>query len=152
MINVLSKKWLAITIYIFLDILTIGLGMGVPFFTIIFGSLVGWLLPEFLKLPPDLSLDSLRKLLRAAALSVMVSLAILGAIWLPAALSWLRNSSKDLAQFGMPLILFEPRASFIGWICLMVLISPFMQFLMTLLGGVIKLAYFGKGENQTTDH
>ena len=149
--NILSKKRLAIIVYILLDILTIGVGMGVPFFTIIFGFLVGWLLPEFLALPPDLNLVSLRKLLRAAALSITVSLAVLGVIWLPA-LSWLGDPARDLAQFGMPLILFEPRASFIGWICLMVLISPFMQFLMTLLGGVIKLAYFGKGENQTTDH
>jgi hypothetical protein len=47
------------------------------------------------------------------------------------------------------MILYTPRASFIGWIILMVLISPFLQFLMTLFGSISWIVLFadrwGKG-------
>jgi hypothetical protein len=128
---ILSRKRLVFAVFIILDILLIGMGMGVPILPILFGMLVGWYLPLYLELPEQISKISLKKLLKAAL--------ILGAIWLPA-LSWLFDPAKDLTQFGMPLIFFEPRASFIGWIILMVLISPFLQFLMTVLGAVVRLA------------
>jgi len=41
----------------------------------------------------------------------------------------------------MPLLLFEPLTSFIGWIVLMVLISPFLQLLMTVFGSAARLAF-----------
>jgi hypothetical protein len=40
-------------------------------------------------------------------------------------------------NMGLPLILYEPKASLIGWIVLMILLSPFAQFLMTLLGSYL---------------
>lgn len=148
--KILINKRLTLALYILLVIFTIGMGMGVPLLTILLGAVVGWFLPEYLSLPAELGRDSLRALLRAAGLSSVISLVGLGVIWLPA-LSLLRDPAKDLTQFGMPLILYEPLASFIGWIVLMVLISPFMQFLMTLLGGMIRVAYFGKGEKERID-
>jgi hypothetical protein len=140
---ILSRKRLINAVFIILDILSIGMGMGVPILTILFGLLVGWYLPLYLELPEQISKISLKKLLKAAMLTSAVSLVVLGAIWLPA-LSWLADPAKDLARFGMPLILFEPRASFIGWIALMVVVSPFLQFLMTVLGAVVRIASFGK--------
>jgi len=140
---ILSRKRLVIAVFIILDILSIGMGMGVPILTILFGLLVGWYLPLYLELPEQISKTSLKKTLKAAVLTSAVSLVVLGAIWLPA-LSWLFEPLKNLAQFGMPLIFFEPRASFIGWIVLMVVISPFLQFLMTVLGAVVRWAYYGK--------
>ncbi|MFV1950146.1 MAG: hypothetical protein ACC633_09505 [Anaerolineales bacterium] len=140
---ILSRKRLVYAVFIILDILSIGMGMGVPILTILFGILVGWYLPLYLELPDQINKISLKKLLKAAMLTSAVSLVVLGAIWLPA-LSWLFEPAKDLTQFGMPLILFEPRASFIGWIILMVLISPFLQFLMTVLGAVVRIASFGQ--------
>ena len=137
---ILSRKRLVLAVFIILDILLIGMGMGVPILPILFGMLVGWYLPLYLELPEQISKISLKKLLKAALITSAVSLVVLGAIWLPA-LSWLFDPAKDLTQFGMPLIFFEPRASFIGWIILMVLISPFLQFLMTVLGAVVRWAY-----------
>ena len=61
-------------------------------------------------------------------------------IWLPA-LRLLKLPEADLANFGIPLILYEPLPSFIGWMVLMVLISPFLQVLTTVFGAVLKLAY-----------
>ena len=45
----------------------------------------------------------------------------------------------DLANFGIPLILFDPQASFIGWLVLMIAISPFLQLLATLFGSHLTL-------------
>lgn len=143
--SLFSKRRLVWALYLFLVILSLGLGMGVPFFTILLGLVVGWFLPPYLMLPQEPSRVSIRKTLRSAALSATVSLVLLGAIWLPA-LSWLFDPTRDPAQFGMPLILFEPLASFLGWIILMVLVSPFLQFLLTVFAGLVRLVYFWEGE------
>ena len=42
----------------------------------------------------------------------------------------------------MPLILYEPLASFIAWLVLMIVISPFLQFLMTLFGSHLTLLWW----------
>ena len=43
------------------------------------------------------------------------------------------------APFSIPLILYDPSARFAGWLVLMIVISPFLQFLMTLLGAHLAL-------------
>jgi hypothetical protein len=37
----------------------------------------------------------------------------------------------DFADFGIPMILYDPRVSFVGWLVLMIVISPFLQLLTT---------------------
>ena len=145
--TILSRKRLAFVVFIILDILSIGMGMGVPILTILFGFLVGWYLPLYLEFPEQVSEISMKKLLKASLVTATVSMAILGAIWLPA-LSWLADPTRDFVQFGMPLIFFEPRVSFIGWIILMVVISPFLQFLMTIFGAVVRWAYSSFSESK----
>jgi hypothetical protein len=45
------------------------------------------------------------------------------------------------------MILYEPRASFIGWLVLMILISPVLQMLTTLFGSYLTLlGWLGKEE------
>jgi hypothetical protein len=136
--KILSKKRLSFGLFVILDLLSIGMGMGVPFFTILLGFPAGWLLPQYFGFPAEITKDSLKMLLKAAGITSAVSMLVLGLIWLPS-LSWLFEPGRDLAQYGMPLILFEPLASFIGWIAIMVLVSPFLQFLMTILGFVLRL-------------
>jgi uncharacterized membrane protein YczE len=148
--TILSRKRLALALYLILVMISIGMGMGVPFFTILLGLPVGWLLPLYLKLPDQLSRDSLRALLRASALVSAASVLILAAIWLPA-LSWFFDPARDLAQFGVPMILYEPLPSFFGWIALMVLISPFLQFLMTILGAVLRMVYANNDRRPKTE-
>jgi hypothetical protein len=53
----------------------------------------------------------------------------------------LLDPSADLANFGIPLILFDPRASFIGWIVLMTIISPILQVLATAFASSVRLAW-----------
>jgi len=42
--------------------------------------------------------------------------------------------------------LYEPAASFIGWLVLMIVISPFLQLLMTLFGSHLALLWWSRNE------
>ena len=40
---------------------------------------------------------------------------------------------------GHPFILYDPKISFIGWLVLMMFISPFLQLLTTIFGSYLTL-------------
>ncbi|OGJ72673.1 hypothetical protein A2454_02600 [Candidatus Peribacteria bacterium RIFOXYC2_FULL_55_14] len=44
-------------------------------------------------------------------------------------------------QFGHPFILYDPEASFIGWLVLMIILSPFLQLLTTIFAAYVTLMY-----------
>ena len=138
--NFLRKRSGQIIIYILLDLLTIAMGMGVPFFTILLGFPVGFLIPSIVTDNPVLSPTFLRAILRVSLIASMISFLLLGALWLPS-LSWMFDPSRDLTYYGIPMILYTPLASFIGWMVLMVVISPFLQFLMALFGSITRLVF-----------
>lgn len=137
----LAKRPYQIAIYLFLDLISIALGMGVPFFTILFGFPVGLVIPGLIRPGSELSPQYLASLLRAALISCAVTLVVLGLLWLPT-LGWLFDPARDLANFGIPMILYTPRASYIGWMILMVLISPFLQFLMMVFGSISRIVFW----------
>jgi len=122
-----------LAIYALLDILCAGLGMGVPFFCILFGLPVGWYLVRRLDARSLSTREVLRKILSGAALTSAFTFLLMALIWL-SSLLMLLDPGMNLENYGMPLILFEPLPSFIGWMVLMIVISPFLQFLMTLFG------------------
>lgn len=132
----LSSRLLSTVLFFFLELFSIAMGMGVPFFTILLGFVVGWFIPKTLSASSQLSPRYLGSLLRRALLTSAITMLIMAVIWLPT-LQWLFDSTRDISNFGIPMILYTPRASFVGWIILMVLISPFLQFLMTLFGSVL---------------
>jgi hypothetical protein len=78
------------------------------------------------------------KVLKYAILTASITLVGMLLLWGPFA-SYLFDPAKDLAQTGIPMILYEPRASLIGWIVLMVLISPFLQLLTTLFSAYLTI-------------
>ncbi|ADZ09632.1 hypothetical protein Metbo_1392 [Methanobacterium lacus] len=127
--NLNFKK--AFIIYIIVDLICLGpLGMTVPFFSILLGFPVGWYVSKRLY-SPDLSVKTLlNKIFKYSLITsgftfLMMIIAwgrIIPMIWGPTA---------DMAHFGLPMILYDPVASFIGWIILMIFISPFLQFLTT---------------------
>jgi hypothetical protein len=142
----LRPAWILV-IYLLIDAICIGMGMGVPIFCILFGFVAGWLLVSYLTLeiqsPPSL----MRKVFWVA--SLMAGCTFLGmlALWGPS-ISWLFDPSRDLANFGIPMILYEPGASFIGWLLLMIVISPFLQLLTSLFGSYLALMrWMGKPAN-----
>lgn len=130
----------AFALFAFLDILCVGLGMGVPIFCILLGLPVGWYLARRIMPGARSTEQMLRKLLLGAALTSTLSLLLMAVLWGPS-VAMLFDPAADLAEFGIPLILYEPLASFVGWLVLMIVISPFLQFLMTLFASHVTVLW-----------
>ncbi len=126
-------------IYLALDVICVGLGMGVPFFCILLGFPCGLYLTRRMLLAAPGTREALRSVFALSAAAASVTLVLMAVIWGQAQLPMLLDPAADLAHFGIPLILYSPRASFIGWFVLMVLISPFLQLLMALFGSYLVL-------------
>jgi hypothetical protein len=140
----LRIRW-AFAIFALLDLVCAGVGMGVPIFCILFGLPVGWYIARRVTTRPLQVGQMLRKILRGAAFTSAFTLVVMSIVWGPSAVM-LFDSQADLANFGMPLILYDPKASFIGWLILMIMVSPFLQLLMTLFGSHITLLWMlGRG-------
>ena len=135
-------------LFALLDVACVGLGMGVPLLCIGLGFLVGWRVARKPGSSDMAAPQMLRRFLLTGAVTSAFTLLMMLAIWGPCVLM-LREPDAELANFGMPMLLFEPRPSFIAWLALMVVISPFLQFLMTLLGSCVTLAW---RSNETHAH
>jgi hypothetical protein len=145
-ISKINAKTVFVT-YIVLDTLFVGMGMGVPFFCILFGFPVGWYLTKrsaFQKLHIN---DILRGILKYATLTSLITLAWMLIIWGPM-ITMLQNPAVNFANFGIPLILYDPKLSFIGWIILMIFISPFLQVLTTVFASHVALWRLSKKTNE----
>ncbi|MCX5768979.1 MAG: hypothetical protein NTZ09_01705 [Candidatus Hydrogenedentes bacterium] len=129
-----------LVLFALLDAACAGLGMGVPLLCIGLGLLVGWRAARRLEPAGSAMPQMLRRLLVTGALTSAFTFLMMLVIWGPC-LAKLWENDAELANFGMPMLLFEPRPSFIAWLALMVLISPFLQFLMTLFGSCVTLAW-----------
>jgi hypothetical protein len=135
----LSRPWAA-GLYALLDTICVGVGMGVPIFCIALGLPVGWYIARRASGQALPMAATLRAVLKNAALSAGWTFVLMLAIWTPTA-RMLFDPRADLAHFGIPLILYDPRASFIGWLALMILISPFLQLLTTLFAAHVTIAW-----------
>ena len=144
MIAWLSRKpgW-AFSIYVLLDIICVGMGMGVPIFCILFGFVVGWVGTGIATARWGDAETVLGRLFRAAWLTSGITFIGMVLLWGPVTLMLL-DPASDFVKFGIPLILYGPKASFIGWLVLMIFISPFLQLLTTLLGGHVRLLFWLK--------
>ena len=121
-----------IAVFLIADIVATGMGMGVPIFNILLGFVVGLFIPHLQSLQSMRLSQSLRSILRIAFLTSSFTFLLMAIIWLPT-ISVLFEPGRDLVNFGIPMILYEPLASFIGWIVLMVLVSPLlMEFTYTI--------------------
>jgi hypothetical protein len=127
-----------LALYAFADLVCLGAGMGVPIFCIALGVPAGWITGKrALAVSSDIG-SALQSVMRASALTSLITFIPLLFIW-GSCITWLFNPSRDLANFGIPLILYTPQASFIGWLVLMILISPILQGMVTLTAGVLVL-------------
>jgi hypothetical protein len=127
-------------LYLALDTLCIGAGMGVPIFAILIGFAAGWFLPGALRSPSPSSSPSRKEILRAAFLLGGFTFALMLIIWGPT-IPRLWGPRAELVNFGIPLILYEPTASFIGWEVLMIAVSPFLQVLAVVFGADVRLLF-----------
>jgi hypothetical protein len=143
----LKPVW-ALAIFVVLDTICIGMGMGVPIFCILFGFLVGWYIVRNITTTDNSVMQVFRTVLLYATVSAAVTMVGMLIIWGPT-ISMLFEPGKNLANTGVPMILYEPRASYIGWIFLMIVISPALQLLTTLFGS--HLALLGWLKQRTDD-
>ncbi len=120
-------------IYGLLAIIATGMGMGVPIFTILLGFPAGWWIAAYcVRKYPKIE-SSIQRVLLFSAFTAAFTLFMMLVIWAPL-LSKLWEADVKYEEIGIPLILYDPFWSFIGWEMLMIFISPFLQFLMSLLG------------------
>ena len=139
----MNKKKIFV-VYIILDMFFVGMGMGVPFFCIMFGFPVGWYIAKHLaQREKNLSII-LNEILKYALYTSLFTFILMLGIWVPLS-TMLLDSSTDFVNTGIPMILYDPKISFIGWIILMIFISPFLQLLTTVFASnMALLALFKK--------
>jgi hypothetical protein len=135
----LKPPW-ALGIFVIFDTICVGMGMGVPIFNILFGFVVGWYVIGMLAPVARDTRGVLEQALRYAAVTAGITFIAMAILW-GRCLAMLFDSRVDLAKFGIPMILYEAKASFIGWLVLMIVISPFLQFLTTVFGLYVALLF-----------
>jgi hypothetical protein len=125
-----SNKWAVLAVYVVLDVVCVGMGMGVPIFCIALGFPVGWYIAaRTVRSRSELG-GILGTTLVQAVLTSTVTFVQMAVIWGYAG-TMLLDPAADFANFGIPMILYEPKVSFVGWLILMIFISPFLQLLTT---------------------
>ncbi len=136
-----SRKFLMpLLVFVLLDLFAVGVGMGIPIFAIGLGFVAGWFFPSTLLNASTNLRQLLRLCLAAACLTSAFTFLLMLIIWGPFT-RMLFDPAADIANFGIPMILFEPTASFVGWIVLMIAISPFLQALASIFTSSIRLVW-----------
>jgi hypothetical protein len=85
-----------------------------------------------------------------AAVTSALTLVCMLVLWGLQALK-LGAPEAELANFGIPMILYRPRASFVGWLLLMIVVSPFLQVLCTLFGAQPGVRWQMRARSQETN-
>ncbi|NPV86642.1 MAG: hypothetical protein HPY45_11620 [Anaerolineae bacterium] len=136
-------SWSRVRFYLalaLLDIISVGMGMGVPVFSIAFGLPAGWVIGQrVIRQNQSLSNHAGKALLAASMLALFTFIQML-IIWLPPTLKFF-DPTFDVEGFGIPLWLYQPRVSYIGWMVLMILVSPALQASMFSLGVLASFWY-----------
>lgn len=133
------KPKILIISYILIDLICVGAGMGVPFFCILLGFPFGWYIAKRIFPSAGHSPLTNSRILKYSLLAASFTFLIMLVIW-GRMILMLFDPSADFENFGQPDILFEPKASFIGWLVLMIIISPCLQLLTTIFASFIFLA------------
>jgi hypothetical protein len=127
-----------VILYILIDIICVGAGMGVPIFCILFGFPLGWYITKRIIASTDQPYQKYYKIFKLSLLAAVFTSMLMLLIW-----GWtipkFFDPSYDFKNFGLPDILYDPKISFIGWHILMIIISPFLQLLTTIFAVFITL-------------
>ena len=127
-----------IILYILIDLICVGAGMGVPIFCILLGFPLGWYITNRVAASTEQLYQKYQKIFKFSFLAAIFTFLIMLIVWTSAILINI-DSSSDIRNFGHPYILYDPETSFIGWLILMIIISPFLQLLTTIFGAYITL-------------
>ena len=127
-----------IIIYILIDLICVGAGMGVPIFCILLGFPLGWYITKRVTASTEQLYQEYHLIFKYSLNASLFTFVIMLIVWVSAILINI-HSSSDIQNFGHPYILFDPETSFLGWLILMIVISPFLQLLTTIFAAFITL-------------
>ncbi|MCK4334643.1 hypothetical protein KAX06_07685 [candidate division WOR-3 bacterium] len=133
------RWWIVLLIYIFLDVIAVGAGMGVPILCIVLGFPVGWYIARRSLLSEYRIGDQMRRIFQVALATSLFTFAVMAILW-GRTVSLLFDPASDFANFGIPMILYDPKASFAGWLILMIFVFPFLQLLTTTFAAYLTVA------------
>ena len=125
-------------VYVVIDVICIGLGMGVPILCIFLGFVVGWFVVGQLSKEAGDMHRLFQRTLKYSLLSVALTFVIMLIIWGRMFLL-LFDPNTVYANLGIPLILYDPKLSFVGWLILLIFISPALQLLTTIFAAYITI-------------
>ena len=131
----------AFAIFVIVDLVCVGMGMGVPLACILFGFFVGWYIAKRATMATTNVKAILWKVLVQAIVTAAFTFVVMSAIW-GRTIPMIFDPSANFQNFGHPFILYDPKISFIGWLVLMILISPFLQLLTTIFGAYLTLLHW----------
>ncbi len=128
-----------IILYMLADLICVGAGMGVPIFCILLGFPSGWYMTRRFSLGEQETRLIYKRIMKGSLVTTTFTFLVLAIVWLGAVLINIKTMA-DIPNFGHPYILFDPGTSFIGWLVLMVLLSPFLQLLTTVFAAFVTLS------------
>jgi hypothetical protein len=132
-----DQHWLgALFCYVILDVMMVAAGMGVPVFCILLGFPVGWFTAMRSRAYRADVYSAMKLNLRYVLVTSAVTFVLMAALW-GRMIPRFFDPVVDAGGMGLPLILYEPRASFVGWLVLMIVVAPALQFAWTLFGSYV---------------
>jgi hypothetical protein len=129
---------IVVILYILIDIICVGAGMGVPIFCILLGFPLGWYITQRVTASTEQLYQKYYKIFKFSLLAAIFTFILMLVVWGRTVPKFF-DSSYDFQNFGHPDILYDPKISFIGWHILMIIISPFLQLLTTIFAVFITL-------------
>ena len=132
------RYWILIVISVLATTILSGIGMGVPILNILFGFIIGWYAVKRACLLYENLEERLSKIFIYSIFCSGITLILMFGIW-GSTIPMLFDPLSDFENFGHPMILFDPRLSFIGWLVLMIIISPFLQLMTSIFSAFITL-------------
>ena len=139
----------AFAIFVVVDLVCVGIGMAVPIFCILFGFFVGWYIAKRATIATANLKDVLERVFVHAIVTSAFTFVVMSAIW-GRTIVMLFDPGADFQNFGHPFILYDPKLSFMGWLVLMIVISPFLQLLTTVFASYLTLLGWLKSNRRTT--
>jgi len=133
-------------IFIVVDMICAGMGMGVPVVCILLGFFTGWAIIRIILLRTDDLNEIFTKSIKYGIATTLITFLFMLVIWGGAIIGFLSHD-LDFRNFGHPLILYDPEISFFGWLALMIVISPLLQLLTTVFSCYLTLFLVKKKEN-----
>jgi uncharacterized protein YacL len=125
-----------IILYILIDIICVGTGMGVPIFCILLGFPLGWYITKRVSASTELYHQKYYNIFKFSLYAAIFTFIVMLIVWVSAIMVHI-HSASDIQNFGHPNILYDPKTSFIGWLILMIIISPFLQLLTAIFAAFI---------------